>query len=392
MQYKTNIQYTINGLQQKKIIELGLDFSDSGIIRCILDFKNTEKVKTIQVEGHEYFWIKYQTIIDILPSLKINNKIVMARRLKKLVDSGLMFRYIQKKKAGTYTYYRFDQKILHDLLNTEALKNTVAKVLLHTALDPSTSKNPIKNFLKKDKKGNIGFPRKPIDPVFKSLINRCLELGNFTNRIPSENKKPTKTYLKIVSVIDSLQKGEFFKNHVIDKEWSEKQKIPLTDINYVTFYDIEKALTKAIKRFNLMKQEGYSPSNKEYLTNNFLLFLYNDFTNKSWFLLCLNKKPVKLKKRHTLQIKESLGVELINIVDGFLKERSYLIKGDSSEENLYKNINDLQNYYNKNKSYWSRQSCWPGFGRTFKVFLKSCLLYTSPSPRDRQRSRMPSSA
>ena len=28
----------------------------------------------------------------------------------------------------------------------------------------------------------------------------------------------------------------------------------------------------------------------------------------------------------------------------------------------------------------------------YKALLKSCLLYTSPSPRDRQKSRMPSSA
>ena len=31
-------------------------------------------------------------------------------------------------------------------------------------------------------------------------------------------------------------------------------------------------------------------------------------------------------------------------------------------------------------------------GTTFKIKLNTCLLYTSPSPRDRQRSRMPSSA
>ena len=31
-------------------------------------------------------------------------------------------------------------------------------------------------------------------------------------------------------------------------------------------------------------------------------------------------------------------------------------------------------------------------GKTFNGMAKLCLLYTSPSPRDRQRSRMPSSA
>ena len=31
-------------------------------------------------------------------------------------------------------------------------------------------------------------------------------------------------------------------------------------------------------------------------------------------------------------------------------------------------------------------------GREFSADVKTCLLYTSPSPRDRQKSRMPSSA
>ena len=30
--------------------------------------------------------------------------------------------------------------------------------------------------------------------------------------------------------------------------------------------------------------------------------------------------------------------------------------------------------------------------KAFKEYFKGCLLYTSPSPRDRQKSRMPSSA
>ena len=31
-------------------------------------------------------------------------------------------------------------------------------------------------------------------------------------------------------------------------------------------------------------------------------------------------------------------------------------------------------------------------GQQFDIFIMDCLLYTSPSPRDRQKSRMPSSA
>ena len=32
------------------------------------------------------------------------------------------------------------------------------------------------------------------------------------------------------------------------------------------------------------------------------------------------------------------------------------------------------------------------YSQNLSIFWKSCLLYTSPSPRDRQKSRMPSSA
>ena len=35
---------------------------------------------------------------------------------------------------------------------------------------------------------------------------------------------------------------------------------------------------------------------------------------------------------------------------------------------------------------------WRGSGKTISVRINSCLLYTSPSPRDKRQSRMPSSA
>ena len=46
---------------------------------------------------------------------------------------------------------------------------------------------------------------------------------------------------------------------------------------------------------------------------------------------------------------------------------------------------------------WPEPHMWPIFGiawiiHIFYKLLQACLLYTSPSPRDRQKSRMPSSA
>ena len=41
---------------------------------------------------------------------------------------------------------------------------------------------------------------------------------------------------------------------------------------------------------------------------------------------------------------------------------------------------------------WALKTLSPLRGRGETILLRSCLLYTSPSPRDRQKSRMPSSA
>ena len=58
------------------------------------------------------------------------------------------------------------------------------------------------------------------------------------------------------------------------------------------------------------------------------------------------------------------------------------------KEKLYSLISSRKNLFSKSKL---------DIGRTevmkYKIYLKNyCLLYTSPSPRDRQKSRMPSSA
>ena len=74
-------------------------------------------------------------------------------------------------------------------------------------------------------------------------------------------------------------------------------------------------------------------------------------------------------------------------------------KGFYVEESLFKKVEALNAKGDKQViKTWSRSSTiFPEFvGHTFAVHdgrkHVPCLLYTSPSPRDRQKSRMPSSA
>ena len=78
-------------------------------------------------------------------------------------------------------------------------------------------------------------------------------------------------------------------------------------------------------------------------------------------------------------------------------------------ENEYISLTDIAKYRNDNDprfviQNWMRNrntveflAVWeelhnPDFNRVQFEAVRSCLLYTSPSPRDRQKSRMPSSA
>ena len=95
------------------------------------------------------------------------------------------------------------------------------------------------------------------------------------------------------------------------------------------------------------------------------------------------------------------------------KARTYLSKKDSIMRSLIKKYKDnnlttrKDVFYSLCKSIIGQQISVAAADSVFKKFelackkkinpktvskLKTCLLYTSPSPRDRQKSRMPSSA
>ena len=77
---------------------------------------------------------------------------------------------------------------------------------------------------------------------------------------------------------------------------------------------------------------------------------------------------------HTESLKDSLAY--------FTDKLETHVVNPSSDENIDKNIDSLESY---DGLIWG--------GSSLNIYNNTpCLLYTSPSPRDRQKSRMPSSA
>lgn len=125
------MKYTVLGLNQKILIEWGYDATDALLIRWIIDFYNTGKMKKVEVDGTRYFWILYKKVIADLPILGIKKDAVADRMAKmsgqfKEKDSNgntrgknkhKLFDFYLYKDDGNYTYYRFIESELDKLLS-----------------------------------------------------------------------------------------------------------------------------------------------------------------------------------------------------------------------------------------------------------------------------------
>jgi hypothetical protein len=102
------MKYTIEGLGQQALIDLGLDCVDAVILRWIIDFRDTCKMREKRLNGREMFWLNYGYLLESLPIIGITNKEVLARRMTKICESGLMNKHVDKGAEGTFTYFNFN--------------------------------------------------------------------------------------------------------------------------------------------------------------------------------------------------------------------------------------------------------------------------------------------
>ena len=126
------------------------------------------------------------------------------------------------------------------------------------------------------------------------------------------------------------------------------------------------------------KIKSYNNERLEYLGDSVLStivaeYLYKKYPGKNEGFL--TKMRSKIVKRKTLnKVAENMGIDII-LTKYTQGKMSYSMLGNAFEAMvgaLY-----IEYGYEKTRNY---------------VISKICLLYTSPSPRDRTRSRMPSSA
>ena len=89
-------------------------------------------------------------------------------------------------------------------------------------------------------------------------------------------------------------------------------------------------------------------------------------------------------------------VEILNAYNP-LEIKDILLHGSWRKATHHKDWDDVLAYYQEYDSYihhylLDSPDAWNHYGMMQKAYSMTCLLYTSPSPRDSNLSRMPSSA
>lgn len=98
------MKYTIEGFSQERLIELGLDCIDAHLLRWFIDFRDTEKMKTVISNKKVWYWVNYSGIINDLPILNIDKRAIQ-RRFMKLVKANILLHHTHRV-GGVFSCYK----------------------------------------------------------------------------------------------------------------------------------------------------------------------------------------------------------------------------------------------------------------------------------------------
>ncbi len=97
-----------------------VDYIDGALFDWIKTFTHSQKALKMLIDNKLFIWVSYTAIIDDNPMMNISSNDVVARRLNKLVELGLLEKFLSKKD-GNKVFFHITQFAYDYLLESREL-------------------------------------------------------------------------------------------------------------------------------------------------------------------------------------------------------------------------------------------------------------------------------
>ena len=232
------MKYTVSGFSQLAAVNFNLDSVDLHMLRWIVDFIDSNRMRSMTLDGEKYYWVSYQGLIDDLPILYLK-KDAIYKRLKRMCELGIL-----KKKTvfsgGKFSYFTYGENFNELLKSYEQLEyeakmreqNEVEQ--MHENLHQSISQQ---------------------NPEEKEITRIAIDLYMDIFEIPPESKREFSIFYNWLDEIKLLvPKLSKFKSHQIriiirwifstENRWSSIIKSPSLLYKYFPYIAHEASLDK----------------------------------------------------------------------------------------------------------------------------------------------------
>lgn len=197
------MKYTIHGLSQSKLIEVGLDNDDALILSVIKDMYSSKNMQFQIIDGERFIWIDQGYLFSQIPIIGSQRK--LQRKLKALCDENYLERRLLFEKdsvKGKFSYINITKKL--DLLSEYLPYDKMSQGLRQSGIRVTTEC--------RNKDSSI---RDTNNIIYSRVIDY---LNSKTGKSYKSTTRKTQSLIK-ARIDEGFNEEEFFK--VIDNKVSE---------------------------------------------------------------------------------------------------------------------------------------------------------------------------
>ncbi|MGG5460815.1 hypothetical protein [Clostridium sp. B9] len=227
------MKYTVHGLQQDKLLEMGLDNDDALILAVIKEMYASKKMEYQIIDGERFIWIDQGYLLEYIPIIGTRRK--LQSRLKKLCEKGIIERRLLNIKNGTkgsFSYINITAN-LDDLSEYDTLRKNCTPLRKKSVTPTKKLHNkdtPISdsiNNISKDILSSTSVQR-VIDEWNSIGLQKIISVNAGTNRYKSLKARINEYGIeKVIKAIKNINESSFLKgqnnrNWVVNFDWLVK--------------------------------------------------------------------------------------------------------------------------------------------------------------------------